>query len=267
VAKSLKPLVGQNVSLTIHEQLSSSEGINTLPIHIWVRGGDSGFLHPTHLEKNLKGKIRENEPPGTSVTFELMDSKLSQPVKPVSDSILAKILPEVLPPNILPSSLVLTHHRTRENDNQNGEEEDNIPFTLSFKEIQDQSWKDTVEIHSLSWLDHENTPSYELSLSEKHGDIIGQSLLNFTVTVLNVNDNLPVFNETDVIWRFPSNTRRYTIIGRAVAADADGDEVVYEFLGGKKVEGTGCCVVVPQTGDVMLVETPYVPTHVTIVAR
>ena len=76
-----------------------------------------------------------------------------------------------------------------------------------------------------------------------------------------------MFKSSDAVWRFPSNARRYMVIGKAVAKDADGDEIVYEFLGGKKVAGTGCCVVVPQTGEIMLVETPFVPTHITVVAR
>ena len=77
-------------------------------------------------------------------------------------------------------------------------------------------------------------------------------MLNFTVEVQNVNDNLPVFKTSDAVWRFPANARRYMVIGTALANDADGDEIVYEFLGGKKVAGSGCCVIVPKTGLTIL---------------
>ena len=87
------------------------------------------------------------------------------------------------------------------------------------------------------------------------------------IFVVNVNDNLPVFKSNEAVWRFPSNARRYMVIGKAIATDADGDDITYEFRGGKKVAGSGCCIIVPKTGEIMLVETPFVPTHIAVVAR
>ena len=265
VARSLKPLVGKNLSLTMREEFEYGKDALIRPIHIWVR--DSGTLVSKQLK--LKGVVRENEPPGTLVHFKLLNINDSVIKDDDSESsgnmILSQILPEILPPNTSPTDLILS--LDDENDG-----EDIAPFTISLNKDEERfNSKQNLEIRTLSWLDYEKMSAYNLRLSEKSsphdGNGISRSLLNLSIDVLNVNDNLPVFNVSDAIWRFPSNTRPKMIIGQALATDADGDEIVYEFLGGKKVEGTGCCVVVPQTGEIMLVEAPFVPTHVTIVAR
>ena len=255
--------MGKNLSLTIREEFEGGKGFLTRPMHIWVRNPD--ILRSKQL--TLKGIVRENEPPNTLVHLKLFNSnrsanKANARVTEGDESILSKVIPKILPPNTSPSNLILK--------NLNDDDE-NVPFAISFSNANENTDSTSnLEIRTLSWLDYEKTPSYSLSLSEKKSidkNSISHSLLNLTVDVLNVNDNLPVFKSSNAVWRFPSNARRYMVIGKALAHDADGDEIVYEFPGGKKVAGTGCCIVVPQTGEIMLVETPFVPTHVTVIAR
>ena len=267
VAKSLTPLVGKNLSLALREDFEGGNGSLIRPVHIWV--SDPNLSHSKYSK--IKGTIRENEDPHTLVQFmthteEDERTKKSQYTKAKmgDPTTLSKALSRLLPQNVSPSNLIL----------RNLNEEESVPFTISFdnnSENNDAAESiNNIEIRTSSWIDYEQTPSFSLTFSKQEDSERSaslHSLLNFTVEVQNVNDNLPVFKTSDTVWRFPANARRYMVIGTALANDADGDEIVYEFLGGKKVAGSGCCVIVPKTGEIMLVENPFVPTHITIVAR
>ena len=56
-------------------------------------------------------------------------------------------------------------------------------------------------------------------------------LLDVTVDVLDINDNLPEFRtDQPLVWRVaPEKRRKYSIVGKAVANDADGDDITYSF--------------------------------------
>ena len=263
VAHSLRPLIGKNLSLTVREEFEGDNGSLTRLIHVWVRDPQNS----RSKQLRVKGVIRENEPPNTLVHFKLhTQDKLnkmseSQRMETNEASTLYKVVSKFLPPNTSPSDLVL---RNMEDENES------VPFIISFNSTNNSVDSiRNIELRTSSWLDYEKSPSFSLSLGEKEpiNTKTQAFLLNMTVDVVNVNDNLPVFKSSDAIWRFPSNARRYMVIGTALAEDADGDEIIYEFVGGKKVAGSGCCVVVPKTGEIMLVEPPFVPTHITVVAR
>ena len=70
------------------------------------------------------------------------------------------------------------------------------------------------------------------------------------VEIKDVNDNLPVFNltSTRLMWKIkPVEAIKYAIIGKVSAYDPDlGDQVVFGLD-----RPDPCCVVVPQTGEVM----------------
>ena len=56
-------------------------------------------------------------------------------------------------------------------------------------------------------------------------------MLDVTVDVLDINDNLPEFGtDQPLVWRVaPEKRRKYSIVGKAVANDADGDDIIYSF--------------------------------------
>jgi hypothetical protein len=47
-----------------------------------------------------------------------------------------------------------------------------------------------------------------------------------------------------------------------VAIDADGDDVVYSFS-----KTAACCIIVPQTGEILVLEVPLFPTTLSVVAH
>ena len=56
--------------------------------------------------------------------------------------------------------------------------------------------------------------------------------------------------------------RKYSILGKVAAFDPDGDQVVYGLD-----HPDPCCIVVPQTGEVMLVDPEAIPTQLAILAK
>ena len=69
----------------------------------------------------------------------------------------------------------------------------------------------------------------------------------------NENDNVPVFKQKIYTFPAPLATRRFTAVGQVTAEDADGDPVVYRLT-----RPPGPFVVVPQTGEIILTESPQV---------
>ena len=61
---------------------------------------------------------------------------------------------------------------------------------------------------------------------------------------------------------FSSGMRKYSILGKVAAFDPDGDDVVYGLD-----HPDPCCIVVPQTGEVMLVDPEAIPTQLAILAK
>ena len=103
---------------------------------------------------------------------------------------------------------------------------------------------------------------------------------DLVVRVLNEDDNLPEFVDPTVYFfvynpLHSSGRGRYPAVGRVRATDADGDALLYRVRGGaggaKGVEGPsaalrggGCCIVVPQTGEVIVVNGEFNATVLSV---
>ena len=109
-------------------------------------------------------------------------------------------------------------------------------------------------------LDYEKTSHFSLRIDN------GQDKITLVeVQVLNLNDNLPVFNETSttLVWKIkPENALKYAKLGQLSAHDPDGDPVIYGLD-----HADPCCVVVPQTGSVLLVNAQNLPAQLTVLAK
>jgi hypothetical protein len=78
-----------------------------------------------------------------------------------------------------------------------------------------------------------------------------------TLFVKNENDNVPVFKQKIYTFTAPLSMRRFTAVGQVAAEDADGDPVVYRLTR----PAAGPFVIVPQTGEIILTDTPQVQDH------
>ena len=104
---------------------------------------------------------------------------------------------------------------------------------------------------------------------------------DLVVRVLNEDDNLPEFVDPTVYFfvynpLHSSGRGRYPAVGRVRATDADGDALLYRVRGGgaggamgvegpsAALRGGGCCIVVPQTGEVIVVNGEFNATVLSV---
>ena len=109
-------------------------------------------------------------------------------------------------------------------------------------------------------LDYEKTSLYHLKIDN---GVHKTTLVE--VQVENLNDNLPVFNETSttLVWKIkPENALKYSKLGQLSAYDPDGEPVIYGLD-----HPDPCCIVVPQTGAVLLVNSEHLPAQLTVLAK
>jgi hypothetical protein len=108
-------------------------------------------------------------------------------------------------------------------------------------------------------LDYEAHRRHKLEASDARDSSV---VLDIVIDVDNVNDNLPVFNQTRYRFVLPPEVRRFSSAGKVFSTDADGDEVIFSFA-----KTYPCCVITPQTGDVIVVDIPTFPTELKVFAH
>ena len=120
-----------------------------------------------------------------------------------------------------------------------------------------------VQIRSRQVFDREKVPSYHIKIFDSNTK---NNVAILDISVTDVNDNLPVFNltSTRLIWNIkPIEAIKYAILGKISAYDPDLNEQVVYGLD----RPDPCCIIVPQTGEVMLVDPEAFPTQLTILAK
>ena len=69
------------------------------------------------------------------------------------------------------------------------------------------------------------------------------------IDILNENDNLPIFKSDFYDFSYDPLNHPHPVVGVVHAYDADGDAIAYENLD----KTSTCCLVVPQTGEIMAI--------------
>ncbi|XP_052124085.1 neural-cadherin [Frankliniella occidentalis] len=105
-------------------------------------------------------------------------------------------------------------------------------------------------------LDREQVAAYTLTVQAQDAVGVSRARTQVRVAVLDENDNRPVFVSTDYHFsvfadNMTSPRGRFLTIGQVAARDADGDHVAYSLS-----QPSGLVVVVPQTGELLLVSDP-----------
>jgi hypothetical protein len=234
----LTPLVDRTVHLIILEELAN--GTQTHDLHLYVMNRDNmlSFSHE-HLGK---GEVPENSPIGTYVNgFPVLRVRGTFPVH-------YRLLPDDKSGEY-PFAL-------HENDsNETG-------FNLTLK-----SEKQDIRVVTTQPLDHEMREFYTVVIQAFNNNFIGMSKITGTVHVLDQNDNGPVFESELYVFEIrPTNLdalrkgctmlpswKRFPTVGKVTAKDADGDKIAY-----KLVTPSSLLIVVPQTGELLLIGEPEV---------
>lgn len=111
-------------------------------------------------------------------------------------------------------------------------------------------WND--QIVSKEAFDREDCNKYPVivSASDSAG---GLAFAAVNIIVDDVNDNFPVPEQSKYVFNISEDLPRYSVVGTVKAFDADGDKPVYHFPAHIK---SNLFVVVPKTGEIMLIGTP-----------
>jgi len=120
-----------------------------------------------------------------------------------------------------------------------------------FHVISNSSENGMVQLLATKEMDRESKKEYHLIV--KAYDLLGvdSAITKFIITVDDENDNNPLFEQNLYRWAIPTNTTRFSSVGQVHATDADGDHVSYRL-----VTKNPTFVIVPQTGEVLLISTP-----------
>ena len=123
--------------------------------------------------------------------------------------------------------------------------------------------KNEVQVRSRQVLDREKVPTYHITITDSNTKV---DVAILEISVIDVNDNLPVFNTTStrLVWNIkPMEAIKYAIVGKVSAYDPDLNDLVVYGLD----RPDPCCIIVPQTGEVMLVDPQALPAQLTILAK
>lgn len=111
-------------------------------------------------------------------------------------------------------------------------------------------------------LDHEKESERLLTIQAADGRGIDKAFTKVKVSILDENDNSPIFKQQVYGFTLGKNKgnslinntwRKFKIIGKVSATDADGDKVAFRLITPSNV-----VVLVPQTGEILLTGDPSV---------
>lgn len=233
----LSPLVNQPVNLVILEETPNATVTHQLQLFVMNRKDMIRFPTAT-LE--VSGEIMENKAAGSRVHG----------------------VP-LLQANSLTGHKAITYEIVGGNDND--------AFTLQNSQTKEMknSWsikhgeRVGVWVVTNKPLDRERRNNYTLLIQATDNDGLDKAMSRILITVLDDNDNRPIFIRPNFKFAIAGNKtttldgnatitwNRFSSVGHVVAKDADGDKIAYKLL-----TPNNLIVIVPQTGELMLIAEP-----------
>ncbi|CAG5022211.1 unnamed protein product [Parnassius apollo] len=228
----LAPLLDQSLNLAILEQTPFSSSAHSVHLRIVDRRKMLSF--PT--SNGLRGEILENAPAGSVIDL--------PPIRATALLNVGQIAYKIIKGN--EDALFALREKTKSG----------IP------EVASVITEGDVEIIAMRPLDAEAKRTYDLVLQATDLKGVNKASLPIKVYVTNENDHEPIF-EQDIYYFAVNGTldqnsdnatahwQRFSNIGKVHAIDADGDRVYYTLKAASNL-----AVIVPQTGDLILVGKP-----------
>lgn len=232
----LTPLVNRPVSLVVLEETPNTTATHTLHLYVLDK---RNMLRFKSCDQDCTGHVRENLAAGSRV--------MGVPV-----------LQTTMGPAI---SWPLTYNIT--DGNQDGAFQ--LQNTADTNEVRPEltvsAAEDGVFLVTSRPLDREQQDRYVLTIQAMDGHGFNKATTRIIVNVDDENDNSPIFSEK--VYRFVIGDdlydsvnvtlplKRFSSIGKVEATDGDGDKVAYRL-----VSTNNLVVIVPQTGELLLIEEP-----------
>lgn len=231
---NLKPLVNHPINLVVLEETPNTTSTHTLHLYVLDR---RNMLRFSTCERECVGFVSENRESGTKIDGIPMLQAL------MVDSILNPATYTIITGNE-DGAFKLQHVESNEiNEN-----------------ITDYS-NSGVHLVTNRPLDREDKQKYALTIqaSDEHG--INKATARIVIHIEDENDNSPIFTEKNYRFIIGDDLydsinvtlplKRFSSIGRVEAIDNDGDKIAYRLL-----TPSNLVVIVPQTGELLLIEEP-----------
>ncbi|XP_070852327.1 neural-cadherin isoform X5 [Drosophila suzukii] len=244
----ISPLVNRPVQLVVVEQTPNVTNTHNLQLFVMHR---NDMLRFSGSLLDASGEVRENQPAGTRVrgvplmqafSGSILDEELATP---------KKVRYTIIDGNV-DDAFALQERKANRN------------IQISAKSLvingDDESG---VWLVTNRPLDREERAHYDLSVEASDVDGLDKTVSKIQITVLDENDNRPIFKSLDYKFaiagqksaNMESNSsvtyRRFAIMGKVEATDADGDKIAYRLKSPSNV-----VIIVPQTGEIMLAGEP-----------
>lgn len=231
---NLTPLLNRPVSLVVLEETPNTTSTHTLHLYVLDR---RHILKFAACEKECIGSIPENRETGTNVDGIPMLQAIidGQILNPATYSIIS---------GNENGAFQLQHFESNEINENITDESNSGVFLITSKA-----------------LDREEKSSYLLIIQAADQFGVNKATTRILVNVEDENDNSPIFTEKnyrfiigDDLYDAMNVTlplKRFSSIGKVEAIDNDGDKVAYRLL-----TINNLVVIVPQTGELLLIEEP-----------
>ncbi|XP_034669297.1 neural-cadherin isoform X6 [Drosophila subobscura] len=244
----ISPLVNRPVQLVVVEQTPNATNTHNLQLFVMHR---NDMLRFSGSLLDASGEVRENHPAGTRVrgvplmqafSGSLLEEELAKP---------KKVRYTIIDGNV-DDAFALQERKANQN------------VQLNAKSLVIDGNDDSgVWLVTNRPLDRELRAHYDLSVEASDVDGLDKTVSRIQITVLDENDNRPVFKSQDYKFaiagqktaNMESNNsvsyQRFAILGKVEATDADGDKIAYRLKSPSNV-----VIIVPQTGEIMLAGEP-----------
>ncbi|KAH8266333.1 hypothetical protein KR038_000154 [Drosophila bunnanda] len=244
----ISPLVNRPVQLVVVEQSPNATNTHNLQLFVMHR---NDMLRFSGSLLDASGEVRENHPPGTRVrgvplmqafSGSILDEELAKP---------KKVRYTIIDGNV-DDAFALQERKANQNIQINAK-----------SLVIDGDDESGVWLVTNRPLDREERAHYDLSVEASDVDGLDKTVSKIQITVLDENDNRPIFKSLDYKFaiagqkavNMDSNSsvayKRFAILGKVEATDADGDKIAYRLKTPSNV-----VIIVPQTGEIMLAGEP-----------
>ncbi|XP_058979963.1 neural-cadherin isoform X2 [Musca domestica] len=241
----ISPLVNRPVNLVVVEETPNSTQTHNIQLYVMHR---NDMLRFPGSMLDASGEVKENKPAGTRVRGVPLMQAFSN--GDVVEGEPKKVRYSIIGGNE-DGAFALESRSAKQSDERS---------TSLIISGDDESG---VWLVTNRPLDREATAHYDLSVQASDLEDVDKTVSKIQVTVLDENDNRPIFKAHDYKFAIAgqknpeldtnSSTtwKRFSIVGKVEAADADGDKIAYRLK-----QPSNTVIIVPQTGEIMLVGQP-----------
>lgn len=233
----ISPLVNKPVNLVVVEETPNTTIVHQLQLFVMNR---KDMLHFPTASLDVVGDVYENQVAGTKV--------LGIPMLQASSLSGNRAITYSIVDGNEDGAFILQNSKTHE-----------MRKTMSIKHTKNTG----VWLITNRPLDREVKSKYFITIQATDNTGLDKAVSKVTINVLDENDNRPIFTQPLFKFTVTGNKsydldgnstvtwQRFNYIGRIEAKDADGDKVAYKLLTPNNI-----IVIVPQTGDLLLVDEP-----------